>query len=163
MKLYEISTQYQDIFNNVDESGEISEEQLDLIGELSDDFRDKAIAIASFIKNLEAEKEAIDNAIKGMSDRKSRLSGKISSMGDYLHNNMQLVGLTEITGSPYFKIRIKACPVSVEVMDESLLPSEYLRERVSVSVDKIKIKDDINAGFEIPGASLVRKLKLEIK
>jgi len=53
--------------------------------------------------------------------------------------------------------------LAVDVFDESVLPAEYLREKITVTVDKIKLKETMSEGVEVPGATLHRKIKLEIK
>lgn len=165
MKLYEISNEYQAVLSTVNEDGEITEESIKFLDELKENFETKAIAVASYIKNLEAENEAISQAIEGMKKRKESLSKKVESLTDYLQYNLQTLSINEINSSPYFKIKLKQCPVSVDVIDESLIPVEYMREKVTVvkSVDKIKIKEVISEGKEVPGATLNRKIKLEIK
>lgn len=147
----------------MDETGEIDESLITSLEGLQEDFERKAISIASYIKNLEAEEIAISNAMDEMRLRKDRLAKKSQSLSDYLQFNLQSLSINEIETSPYFKIRLKKCPVSVDVFDESLLPSEFLREKVVVSVDKIKLKETLNEGVEVPGATLQRKIKLEIK
>jgi hypothetical protein len=51
------------------------------------------------------------------------------------------------------------------VFDEKAIPPEYWREKVTTttSVDKIKLKEVLSEGVEVPGASIQRKIKLEIK
>jgi|ERR1700722_3141604 len=163
MKLYEITNELQRIFDNVGEDGELNQEMLDNLDGLQEDFETKAISVASYIKNLEAEEQAIADAIKGMVVRKTRLTKQAESLSEYLQMNLQKLSINEIKSSPYFKIRLKQCPVSVDVFDESVLPAEYLREKITVTVDKIKLKETMSEGVEVPGATLHRKIKLEIK
>lgn len=165
MKLYEISNEYQAILNTVNEDGEITDESVKFLDELQDDFELKAISVASYIKNIEAEEKAISDAIEQMKKRKESLARKVVSLTDYLQYNLQTLSITEIKSSPFFKIRLKQCPISVDVFDESLVPQEYRREKVTVttSIDKIKLKEVLSEGVEVPGVAIQRKIKLEIK
>jgi chromosome segregation ATPase len=163
MKLYQITNEFESIFSNVDEHGEITQDMLDSMDELKEDFESKAITIASYIKNLEAEEAAIKQAVDDMNKRRSSLKSKCDSLSEYLQYNLVKMSIGEINTSPYFKIRIKKCPVSVDVFDDLALPQEYLREKVVTSVDKIKLKEVLSEGVEVPGACLQRKNKLEIK
>lgn len=163
MKLYEITNELQNVFNAIGEDGELTQDMLDNIDELHLDFESKAVSVASYIKNLEAEELAIVDAIKDMVARKSKLSRQAQSLSDYLQFNLQRLSINEIKSSPYFKIRLKQCPPSVDVFDETVIPTEFWRERVTTSVDKIMLKEVLSEGVEVPGASIQRKIKLEIK
>ena len=45
---------------------------------------------------------------------------------------------------------------------EKLLKEEYIKNRVIRTPDKIKIKEDLKRGIEIPGAQLVTKRRVRI-
>ena len=163
MKLYEITNELQMVFNDVGEDGEITSEMMENLDCLQQDFENKAVAVASYIKNLEAEEAAIAEAIKDMAARKSRLTKQVQGLTEYLQYNLQKLSINEIKSSPFFKIRLKQCPVSVDVFDEKQIPGEFIREKVTTSVDKIMLKEVLSEGVEVPGATLQRKIKLEIK
>lgn len=165
MKLYEITQQYEQLLDEIanTEDGEINEENLISLTQFESDFEEKAIAVASYIKNIEAEEQAINNAINEMKNRKDKLTKKAQSLSDYLQYNLTLLSISEIKSSPYFNIKLKQCPQSVEVIDEEIIPTEYWREKITKSLDKMMIKECLNKGIEIPGASIQRKIKLEIK
>ncbi len=163
MKLYEISKELQGIFDDVSEDGELTDEMIGNLNGLQQDFEVKAISVAAYIKNIEAEEAAIANAIKNMGIRKLRLTKQVQGLTDYLQYNMQRLSIIEIKSSPYFKISLKQCPPSIDVFDEKQIPSEFWREKVTASVDKIMLKKVINDGVDVPGASIQRKIKLEIK
>lgn len=165
MRLHEISTQFEDVFSRIDENGELTEEMMISIDVLKVDFENKAVAVASYIKNLEAEDTAITQAIENMKARKNKLSRQMDGLTDYLQYNLQKMSINEIKTCPYFKIRLKQCPPSVDVFDEKAVPPEFWREKTTTttSVDKIKLKEVLCEGVEVPGASIQRKIKLEIK
>ncbi len=75
---------------------------------------------------------------------------------------MQKRGITEVK-CPYFEIKIKKCPQSVDIIDESLLPDEYKRIKTEISPDKIKMLQEMKVGVVIPGAALKQNLKLDIR
>lgn len=165
MRLYEITNQFENVFNQLDENGELSQEMMESLDSLKDDFENKAISVACYIKNIEAEEAAIEHAIDDMKARKAKLTKKAESLSDYLQCNLQKLSINEIKSSPYFKIKLKQCPPSVDVFDEKAIPPEFWREKVTTttSVDKIKLKEVMSEGVEVPGATIQRKLKLEIK
>ncbi len=161
ISLYAISNEYQSILNQLEE--EKSHECLQLLEEIQGQYEDKVIAVAAFIKNLQAEKTLIETAIKDMQERKINLERKLSWVEKYLIENMERCGISEISQSPYFKIKLKKCPISVEVIDEHQVPHEYKKIKEVVTIDKIKAKEDLNQGLYIEGLTLKRNLKLEIK
>lgn len=163
MKLYEIANEFQEIFNSINENGEIDDKALSKLNEMQMAMEDKAIALSLYIKNIDAESVAIESALSAMKDRKQKLDKKMMQLENYLQSNMERCGILQIQSSPYFTIKLKKNPVSVDVFDEESLPSEYIRKRLVVSFDRTKIKTDIENGVVVPGASLKQNMRLEIK
>lgn len=165
MNLFQIANQYTDIFTEVDENGEITDEMLGKLNDIGGAMETKAIAIASFIRNLEAERDAVNKAKKAIALREQSLNNKVERLEEYLLINMEKCGISEISSSPYFTIKLKKNPVSVNILDEDFVPDNYKKTKVvtTVSVDKIKIKEAILSGDAVPGAVLQQNLRLEIK
>ncbi len=167
LKLYEITEKYQKVFQLLDEyydeNGEMSEKALAKLDEIGEAMENKAIALASYIKNTDAERAAIEVAKKAMAEREARLDRKVTSLTDYLKSNMERCGISEITRSPYFAIKLKKCPASVDISDENALPDEYKKVKQVVSPDKIKMKEEMMAGVIIPGAALKYNMRVEIR
>ena len=74
MKLYEISNEYQAIMNSISDEEGITSDTLNQLEEFEGEFESKAIEVASCIKNLEAEAEAINQAIEQMKKRKLKMN-----------------------------------------------------------------------------------------
>lgn len=55
----------------------------------------------------------------------------------------------------YQKFTVKSNPPSVRIIDEELIPKEYKNEKITVTVDKKKIKDAIQNGGIVDGAELM--------
>lgn len=163
MNLFKINAEYEQILNNLyDDEGNMNTQELMKLEENEVALEKKAIAIASFIKNMDAERGAIDEAKKAMGEREKRFKKRIEDLEDYLQTNMERRGISHISCS-YFDIKLKKCPPSVDIMDEDELPAEYKRTKTEILPDKIKIKEEMMAGVIIPGASLKHKLRLEIR
>lgn len=166
MKLYELSHEYQQLLDDVfqlTDTGELDTVAVEQLNTLKDAIEVKAIAVSSYIANLRAEIHAVGEARKAMQDREKRLNNRIEYLEDYLLSNMENCGITEISSSPYFTIKIRKCPPSVSVIDPLLLPLAYISEKITTSPNKIKIANDIRAGKMVPGATLLSKNKIEIK
>ena len=82
------------------------------------------------------------------SDRKV-LENKLIRFKQYVKECMENNGITKIeTGLG--TISIAKSPVSVEIINEEAIPSEFKQEIVTVKIDKIKIKDNFKETGEIP-------------
>ncbi len=164
MRLYEIANEYQSILEQTfdQDTGEVNETALAKLEALQVDMQQKTIAVASYIKNLDAERKAIEEAKQAMADREKRLEKRVSYLTAYLQSNMERCAINEIT-SPYFVVKLKKCPLSTDILDENALPDEYKRRKEVITVDKLKIKEELLAGVVIPGAALKQNYRLEIK
>lgn len=166
MNLYEIANEYQSILSQTfdPETGEVDEIAMNALDHVKADIKEKGIAIACYIKNMEAERKAIEEAKKAMAAREARLDKREAYLSEYLKSNMERCGISAIT-SPYFEVKIKKNPVSVHILDEASLPPEYVREKVvtTKSPDKALLKEALQSGLVIPSAVLRQTTRLEIK
>ncbi len=172
LALYQISNQYQqrldtlEDYYNQDECEHSDEAEKRLwndIFSIEDALEDKAIAVASYIKNLEAELDSVTLARKDMQERESRLKNSIENKRKYLLEQLQAAEINEIKKSPNFVIKIKKNPPSVDVTDEALIPKEYIVVKQVESISKAEILKDLKDGLFIPGVTIKQTVKLEIK
>lgn len=164
MKLYEITNEYLSVLNEVcnEETGEINEQALARLDEVKDDLKSKGVAIASFIENIEAEEKAIEEAISKMQRRKKQLENQSNFLVSYLQTNMERCEISELSCA-YFKVKLKKCPISVDVFDEAAIPDDYKKVKQVMNIDKMKIKEEILNGVVVPGATLKQNMRLEIR
>lgn len=164
MNLYQIANEYQTILEQTfdQETGEVNEIALASLEEVKTTMQEKGIAVASYIKNIDAERKAIEEAKKAMASREAALDKRVDYLTQYLQSNMEQCGISEIK-SPYFVIKLKKCPFSVDVFDEGSLPNDYKKTKEVISIDKLKIKEEILAGVVVPGAALKQNNRLEIR
>lgn len=163
MNLYQISTEYSQILDELyDDEGVVNELMLAKLEQNELAMEKKAIAIACYIKNMDAERVAIETAKKSMAEREKHYKKRIDELEGYLVSGMERRGITHIK-CPYFDIKLKKCPPSVSILDEKSLPREYTRTKTEILPDKIKMKEEMMVGVLIPGASLITNLRLEIK
>jgi hypothetical protein len=86
---------------------------------------------------------------------------------DYLKTHMALAGITEIkddTGT--FKAKLlKDRDEAVEVFDAAQVPVNYMTDPKppEPAPDKALIKKALKDGFDVPGARIVKRDRLEIK
>lgn len=164
MKLYQIANEYESLLDQTFnlETGEVNENILARLDEVKTDVKEKGIAVTSYIKNIEAEEMAIDAAIANMEVRRNQLIKKSKSLINYLQSNMERCGVSEIS-CPYFVIKLKKCPISVDILDENVIPDDYKKRKEVISIDKLKIKEELNNGVVIPGVTLKQNMRLDIR
>jgi len=164
MKLYELADQYNEAFAAmVDaETGEINDQALATLDALQVDIKDKGLAVAAYIRNHDADVDALKAEEQRLATRRKQLESRMDWLRGYLLDNMQRCGISEIK-SPYFTIKTKKCPPSVKVTDENQLPQKYVQVKESISVDKILIKKDIAEGIDVPGVVMEQKTTVTIK
>lgn len=162
-KLYEITREYNEILEDLyDDDGSVNKEALMKLNDTEKSLKEKGIAIVSYVKNIESTIKAIAEARKAMADREKRLQKKMEDLQGYLLDNMDKCGIQSIT-CPYFDIKIKKNPVSVDIIDELSIPMEYMKEKIEYKPDKPRMKEEMMAGVIIPGAGLKQGLRLDIK
>ena len=75
-------------------------------------------------------------------------NAKSSILDGMLANNLKVLEFDNQ------RFTVKTNPPSVKIINEDLIPAEYKVEKVTVSVDKKKIKDSIKNGGIVDGAEL---------
>lgn len=156
--LFEIDKAIETFFEeNVDpETGELLNiEQLD---ELNLAREQKIENIGLFIKNLEAEKEAVKHEKDNFADREKRLGKKIDSLKGYL--TYALDG--QKFSTPKVAVSFRKSE-SVLIKDEYLVPVEYCEFTVMRKPNKKNIKDALKKGKELMGVELIEKQNISIK
>ena len=157
MTLYEIDKALADFEFEVDEeTGEIlNAADLDELKMARDD---KIEGISLWVKNLEAEKEAVKHEKDNFADREKRLSKKIDSLKGYLTYALQ----GEKFSTPKVAVSFRRSE-SVHITDEYLIPDEYKLFTVVKKPDKKVLKDALKKGKDIMGCELVEKQNISIK
>lgn len=157
MKLYEIAEKHNNALLAMADIDGLDESVInDTLEALEGEFNDKALSVASFFQNIEAEIKAMRDAEKRIAERRKIKESSVKRLKDYLLREMQRTGISKIE-CPQFQISLRNNPDSVEIVDENLIPNEF--KRVVYEIDKMAIK---KAGY-CPGAEIVKKQTLVIK
>lgn len=159
--LYEITERYNNLLDLLDNE-EITQDILNsALNEVQDEFNEKALNIVKFIKNLESDVNGLDTEEKRLKAKKTAYKNKIEGLKKYLESGMIFSGLKKIDLG-VFNISIAKNPPSLNILDEKLIPKEYLIEQAP-KIDNTAIKNAIKEGKEIAGCELVQKESLRIK
>ena len=157
--LYEIATTHNQALLAMADMDDLPDEVIkDTMEALEGNFNDKALSVAGFFLNIDVDIQAMKEAEKRIADRRKVKENQVKWMKDYLLSNMVRTGITKIE-CPQFKISIRNNPESVSVLDESLIPAEFMRSVTTTSPDKTAIK---NAGGCL-GVELIKTKSLLIK
>jgi hypothetical protein len=122
--------------------------------------RDRKVSnIACWIKQLDAEAEAIKAEKKKLADRQTAKENKAKALREFLARILN--------GEKFEDSRCKISyrrSESVEVADDidfNFIPDEYIK--VTKAIDKMAIKTAIKAGHEYKGVQLVQNTSIQVK
>jgi Siphovirus Gp157. len=164
LKLYEIEQSYLaalDIFT--DPENEIMPEvAADTLEAIEGEFELKAVRVAAFAKQMEAEADAIKAAIEGMDKRRKALENRAKWLKDYVKQGMETLGFKKLE-SPWFVASVQKNPASVDILNAEAIPSEFKHNVIEIRIDKAAIKTALASGQNVPGAKLTNGTRLAIK
>lgn len=166
MNLYEISTQYLATAQQLAELDIDHQTLADTLESEAWPVEEKVRAVSAVILNLQAEADMVKGTADRIAKRAKALQSRADALHDYLLINMQRTGITEIKAlDGTFKAKLyRERDASVVIDSENLIPADYMREiPAQYEPDKILIKKAISDGYEVPGAHIVKKDRLEIK
>ena len=160
--LYNIEAEYMNLAEQLTENGgELSIELQDLLTINKAELEHKGQSYAFVIKSCEDSKAIIKAERERLAELDKRIDSTIERLKSSVKDAMELYDITEIK-TPLIKISFRKSE-SVEIINMAQLDSKYLVEKVSVSPDKIAIKNDLKNGVEVDGAVLVTNNNLQIK
>lgn len=148
--LYEMATDLINLIEVEEVNEEIKEE---LIEQIKLNMETKAENIISAIRNYEASINAIKEEEKRLAEYRRIKENQLSRLKEYTQNVMELMEYKKLDTS-LGRISLRKKPLSLEIVDEKLIPSEYKEEIVSLKIDKVQIKKDLKVK-EIQGVKLV--------
>ena len=166
MTLYEINKAIEDaieaLFTSVDEeTGEVNQEAALELERLQETRDVKLDNIGAYMKNLNAEADAIAAEINALKERLDRKKKDYDRLKRYVENCMQFDGQTVFESARVrFSFRKST---AVEIKDENLIPKKFLVKEIKFKPDKNSIKEALNNGQKVRGAEVVTRYNLQIK
>jgi len=164
MTLYEIDQRLFELLEQVDpETGELLASPEDF-AQLQMAREEKLENTALYIKNLRSEAVAIKVEEDTLAKRRKRIESKIA----WLESNLK----ASLDGNPFetsrCSIKFKKNPESVKYTDEKAAMAwavEYAQDCIKFAqptLSKAEIKKKLQGGEAIPGAELVREIRMEV-
>ncbi len=137
------------------ESGELTEEMVaDTLEGMDHELDQKIESYCHVINAMNADLLTIDNEITRLKTLQYEKKNQVTRVKRQLTDGLQRIGKTKFdTG--LFKGHIRKGVESVKITDDSWLPSDFISEKITVSVDKNGLKKWIKEGNECQGVELV--------
>ena len=156
--LYELTG----IFKQINEMEGLDEEtKLDTLDSIdwTDQFEEKVENTVKVIKNKEAEADQLKEEIDRLTKRKKSIENNITRLKAGLQGAFEITGHEKVKGL-LFTVTLAKNQPSV-VVDEDLLPKKYFI--MTKKPDKNAIKELLNAGKKVKGATLQESRSLRIR
>lgn len=159
--LYQIANAFPLLMENEEIT---DEDKVKIKRELTLLLQQKSQNTIGYIRNIELTIEAMKSEEKRISEQRKKLEKRESNFKEYVRECMEQSGLTKIE-TPLGTLSIAKNPISVEVINEDEIPSEYIQEIVTKKPNKKAITDNFKATGEIiPGVNiLTNNYSLRIK
>lgn len=162
LKLYDLTSDYLDALDALAEIEDLPPEAIaDTLEGLAGAWEDKALNVARYVRNLEAEAVAIEEAKNRMGARGKAAANQAARLKAYLKAELERTGLKP--KAPDLALRLQNNPPSVTIDDTALIPDDYRRTETVTTLLKAEIGTALKAGEVIPGARLVRSQRLVIQ
>lgn len=148
------------LYSSVDETGEIAQGDWEALEELTEARDTKIENIALYIKELDAQAEALKAEKEKLEKRQKSTEKKAQRLRDYLRLNMCQANQPSFETS---RVKISFRKSEVISIVDDLLPKKYMAKKVTYAPDKKAIKELLKAGHSIKGATIVEKQNIQIK
>jgi len=163
--LYELAADWLELAVLFEESED--DEQRDALAlrldELEGKLEHKSENIVGLARWYDALAAARRDEARRMADGARSYEGRAEWLRSYLVRAMQTLGIDHIDTSKY-SIRLRLNNPHVEVLEESLVPSEFRRTRITVDTDKAAILQHYKAtGEVVDGTEIARGTRLDVR
>lgn len=162
--LFSLSSNYQQLMNQIMDSDDISSEVLTALENISDSLDNKVLNYASIIKNIEAKALSIRHAVEEMDKRAASLEKSAERLRETVKTEMTKCEKDKIEND-YHAIKLKVNNPKVHYIDESLIPPQFIRKIIKEveQPNGMLILKSLKDNISIPGVEMVRDTRLEIR
>lgn len=122
---------------------------------------DKVDRIVFFLEALEKEHEYFTRKSQELQKMSQRLKLSEARFKDYLKTCLKTTENNAVYGLAH-KISTYKANTSVEITDEEDVPSKFIRVVQTYEIDKLKIKEALLKGEDVPGACLKDSFALRV-
>ena len=148
MKLYEI-TQEMEVIEQMMEGEDVDQESFQLaLDSLNVEYQTKVANTGLLVKNLKADADAIDAAIKDLKAKKDATNNRIDWLKSYMTENFQ-----EKVKTPLVSVNMQKGRERLEIREGTEFDSGYYK---APELNTTLIRERLKDGEEIEGAEIVR-------
>jgi len=161
MKLYELTSNYQNLLDLMDDETIPQEEITKALNGLEGEFDLKAENIAKLIKSMDADVKGLKDEEKRLANRRKALENRCISLKGYLSDSMRAIGRDKIKGS-VITLQFQKNAPSVNVTNVDSIPRKYFIKPVPM-LQKAELLIALKNGLKVKGAELKQESSLRIK
>lgn len=162
MKLYELTNAFTDLVELL-ENEEVEQDTIrDTLEAIESSIEEKAENIAKILNAYDGDIDLIKAEEKRLADKRKVIENKKDSLKDYLKSTLENAEIKNVK-TLLFNISIRNNPPSVSIIDESLIPHEYITTKEVTSISKRDIIEQLKLGVEVPGVEMKQGTSLSIK
>lgn len=159
-KLYELTEMYQNIWDLVnDEDADLEGLEMALKS-IEDNLEGKAENMAKLVKNLEGNITALKDEEQRLARKRISLENQIKNIKQYLEYQLTVMQIDKVK-TPLFTIAMQDNPQSVHIMNDDLIPEEFVKYTKSISKKDLLVA--LKEGMEIEGAEIKQTKSLRIR
>lgn len=166
VNLYHISLETQNLYDQLldsidEETGEVDIDIASALEVKKEEFTAAAISYATVIRMLNARKAEAEAEI----ERLTAIKGKLGQIADRMKNTLSMT----CQGLGFEKINGLTATISFRKSEQTIIdnaemiPSEFVKEKVTYTPDKTAIKNAIKAGQDVPGVHVETVNNIQIK
>lgn len=161
MNIYQLSQAKLDVLNAIEE-GEITAEQaFDTLESIDESLEEKYDGYASIDRSLSADEDALDAEIKRLKARKDAVTNARKRLRENVLNSLEALDMKKIKTNRFTISTMQR--KKYVVTDEEALPAKYRKREFIEKIDKKLIDEDLKAGVEVEGATVVQEKSLQIR
>lgn len=160
--IFNIQKEYAELLERLEEQeGELTPELEQALQINQEELEVKAQGYAVVIRKLDADLDVVDAEIKRLQEFKKSKQNQVDRLKTAVRDAMLMYGIHKIESATSVLSLRKS--ESVEILDESSIPKEYIREKITTAPDKVAIKKALESGKALLGAQIKTNQNLQIK
>jgi len=157
--LYDLTGSYAQIQQMIEEG---ADDLSGILETVEGAIEEKLEGYAMVIRNIESDVEGLKGEEKRLADRRKTMENGIKRMKENMQFAMSSTGNQKIKGEK-FTFTVQKNPPALKVLDESLIPIEFVAVTTISTVDKKAIMEHLKAGSHVPGTQISQGESLRIR
>lgn len=153
----------------IEANEEVEGAYTDTIEALQLEFNEKIDNLACYIKNINAEVEAMKYEEKALAERRKAKEKKVNRLVGYMKECLKSQNISKLD-TPRNLVSIRKCPKSINIQNETQLIEWAERTgfecdicKTKITVSKTDVKQLIDKGIDVPFVEIVQGESLSIK